>query len=97
MGRQITPLKTTKILTIIENFSGSDGCYELGFWVHTSCQLFPFSLVLVNLFSNSGGYVTQICSTYHLIDKVHQDRCNSMKMKYPTCRRDNQYPLMFPL
>jgi hypothetical protein len=31
MGRQMTFLQTTKIRSIIENFSGSDGCYVLGF------------------------------------------------------------------
>jgi hypothetical protein len=97
MGRQMTFLQTSKFLTIVENFSVSDGCYILGFWVITVCQLFPSSLVLVILISNSGWYQTWVCSTSPLINKVHQDQCNCMRRTYPPCERDHQYSLMFPL
>jgi hypothetical protein len=80
MGRQMRFLQTTKIQIVIGNFSVYDGCYILEFWGNTPCQLFPSDLVLVILISNSGGYEARVCSTYPLINKVHEDQCNSMKM-----------------
>jgi hypothetical protein len=62
LGRQMSLLQTTNIWTIIENFSGSDRCYILGFWVNTPFQLFPSGLVLVLLISNYGGYEGWVCS-----------------------------------